>query len=156
MTERKTHLEELSHERYYEIAEDDPDIKHWNIVDEGSKKIGEVQDLLFDKEAKKVRYLITNLKHGMFEEDRKVLAPIGRARLDTANHRVVLPKVTRHHLALLPNYTKPEDLTEEDERAIRHSFAGSEETGDPTEPYNRETFYDHEDFNESKYYKKEG
>lgn len=141
------HLKELSHNRYYEIADDEPDIKHWNIVDDSAKKIGEVKDVLFDEDAKKARYLITNLKDGMMEEDRKVLIPVGRARLDTEGHTVVVPTITRGRLEDLPTYTRPEDVTTGDEREIRRVFAGTEGT-ETTETYDRKTFYEHEDFNE--------
>ena len=154
MTKKESHhLEELSHKHFYDIADDQPDITHWNIVDESSKKIGEVKDLLFDKDTMKARYLITNLKDGIFEEDRKVLIPVGRARLNTADRIVEVPKVTPGQILSLPDYTGPTELTAEDEYAIRHSFAGTEPAEDATGAYNRNTFYNHEDFDDRKFYK---
>lgn len=148
--ENKHHLEELSHKHYYDVADEDPDIRHWIIVDDSAKKIGEVKDLLFDPEAGKARYLITNLKDGMLEDDRRVLIPIGRARLNKEDHRVVLPALTTNQIAGLPEYSGPENLTEEDERKMRDIFAGSGET----KTYDRKTFYEHEDFNENRFYLK--
>ncbi len=143
-----TRFEELSHKHWYDIAENDPDIKHWNIVDESGKKIGEVKDLLFDPEVKKARYLITNLKDGMLEKHSRVLVPIGRARLDKTDKRIILPAVSLSQLARLPEYTGPDNLSSEDEQVIREVFSGSKRGS--TEPGN-ETFYDDEDFQEDRY-----
>lgn len=150
---RSHHLEELEHKHWYDIADDEPHVRHWNIVDESGKKIGEVKDLLFDPEAKKARYLITNLKDGMLEEHRRVLVPLGRARLDREDRRIILPAVTLSQLARLPEYKGPERLTEEDELLIRDTFSGKEKsTG--TEKYDRTSFYEHSDFEEDRYLRK--
>lgn len=150
--EREHHLEELSHKHYYDISEEDPDIGHWNIVDDSAKKIGEVKDMLFDPKTKKVRYLITNLKDGMFEVNRRVLIPVGRARLNKEAHTVELPTVTREQITSLPDYNGPTDLTERDEKKVRDTFAGVESNDGERFVYDRETFYDHEDFNENRFY----
>lgn len=150
--EKEHHLEELSHKRFYDIAEEDPDITHWNIVDDSAKKIGEVKDLLFDPEAEKVRYLITNLKDGMFEVNRRILIPVGRARLNKNAHTVELPTVTRDQITALPDYTGPWDLTERDEKKVLDTFAGTRNKERGKFVYDRKTFYDHEDFNENRFY----
>lgn len=147
------HLEELSNKQFYEVSDDQPDIRGWYIVDDAAKKIGLVKDLLFDKDEMKVRYLITNLIDGAFEEDRHVLIPIGRARLNKEDERVVLPRVTERQIKRLPTYTKPGELTSDDERSIRDAFAGD---GSTTGEYDRKTFYDHEDFNRNAFYGREG
>lgn len=145
---RSGHLEELEHKHWYDIAEGDPDVRHWNIVDESGKKIGEVKDLLFDKEAKKARYLITNLRNGMLEKDIRVLVPIGRARIDKTNKRIILPAVSLSQLSRLPEYRDPEHLTNKDEQLIRNIFSGKESD---MESYDRTRFYENEDFREEKY-----
>lgn len=152
--ESKHHLEELSHKRYYDVADDDSDVRHWIIVDDSAKKIGEVKDLLFDPEAKKARYLITNLKDGMLEDDRRVLIPVGRARLNKEDQRVVLPTLTTNQIAGLPDYSSTENLTEEDEQKMRKIFAGPGEEEGETKAYDRKSFYEHEDFNEDRFHKR--
>ena len=57
---RLNHLEELKGSDY-KIAEGRPDIQDWDIVDYKGDKLGRVRDMLFDKEAQKVRYIITNV-----------------------------------------------------------------------------------------------
>lgn len=149
---RIKHLKELSNSDY-KIADDQPDIDNWKIVDGTGKKVGKVKDLLFDEEAKRVRYIITDLNDGeILKEDRRVLIPIGQARLNREDERVVVANITRENLSGLPAYKNVDNLTQEDEYAIRNSISGAGATADATGAYNRETFYKHEDFNEDKFY----
>ena len=141
------HLKELNHSDY-KIAENQPNIDDWKIVDKTDKRVGKVHDMLFDKDRMKVRYIITNLKDGeIMNEDRKVLIPIGQAQLNTSKKRVIVPNITKEHLTTLPKYDKADNLTQEDETLILNTFSGTKST-----QYNRETFYDNEHFNEDKFY----
>lgn len=145
---RIEHLKELSNSDY-KIADDQPNINDWKIVDNSGKRVGKVKDLLFDKEAKRVRYIITDLNDGeILKEDRKVLIPIGKAKLNKKDERVIMPNITRDNLSALPAYTNTDALTQEDEHAIRNSISGTGATGS----YNRETFYNHDDFDEDRFY----
>ncbi len=145
---RINHLEELNHSDY-KIAEDQPNINNWKIVDQSGKRVGKVHDMLFDKDHMKVRYIITNLKDGeIMSDDRKVLIPIGQAQLNTSDDRVVVPMITRDHLTALPRYEKADNLTQEDETLILNTFSGTKNTNS----YNRDTFYDDDNFNEEKFY----
>src|SRR5699024_10401404 len=92
--DRQHRLKELDHSDY-KIAEDQPDIDGWKILDTSGKKVGKVKDLLFDETALKVRYIVTNLKNGdWFDDDREILIPIGQAQLDRDNKRVVVPNIS--------------------------------------------------------------
>lgn len=146
------HLEELN-DSDYKIAENQPNIDDWKILNSTDQKVGEVEDLLFDKQALKVRYIITNLKKGdLLDDDKKVLIPIGQARLDKKNKKVLIPNITKAHLTTLPIYRKSHDLNQDDELAIRNTFSGAGATGVAAGAYNKETFYDHEDFDEDRFY----
>lgn len=145
--DKRHKLKELDHSDY-QIAENQPDIDGWKILDTSGKKVGKVKDLLFDESALKVRYIVTNLKDGdWFDDDRKILIPIGQAKLDRDNERVVVPNISRDVVTTLPHYKKVDDLTYDDETRIRNSFAGTT-TGD----YDREKFYDHEHYDEDRFY----
>lgn len=145
---RIDHLKELNHSNY-KIADNQPHIDDWKIVDRSDRKVGKVHDMLFDKDRMKVRYIITNLKNGeLMDEDRKVLIPIGQAQLNTSKKRVIVPNVTRDHLSRLPKYDKADNLTQEDETLILDTFSGTKKTT----AYNRDTFYDNDHFNEDKFY----
>lgn len=145
---RINHLKELNHSNY-KIADNQPHIDDWKIIDRSDRKVGKVHDMLFDKDRMKVRYIITNLKNGeIMDEDRKVLIPIGQAQLDTNNKRVIVPNITRDHLSRLPKYDKADNLTQEDETLILNTFTGTTSTA----AYNRDTFYENDNFNEDKFY----
>lgn len=142
-------LKELSGSDY-KIAEDQPDIDGWKILDHSGRKVGKVKDLLFDENAMKVRYIVTNLKKGDLldlDDDRYILIPIGQARLDTENDNVLIPDVGRDTIAGLPHYEKVDDLTREDETRFRNFFAGT-----TTGTYEGENFYDHEHYDEERFY----
>lgn len=80
----------------------------------GADKVGSVDDLLVD-DAGKIRYLIINT--GSWILGKKVLLPIGRARIDFTNHRVAADGLTRNQVAALPPYdgTMPVDYEYEEE-----------------------------------------
>jgi hypothetical protein len=162
-----TRLEEL-HGSGYEIKDGQPDIVGWNIVTQSGKKAGEVDDLLFDAEAGKVRYIIADLDGNELglEEDRKVLIPIGIAELYTkSGHRrrrldpainaydplehgnlVFIPSITAQQLDSLPLYEKG--------RLSRHTEVAIRKTLEPIDRDEREEdeFYRHDHFNENRFY----
>lgn len=76
------HLEELGGSDY-EIVDGEPNIKGWDVKTEQGEKIGEVDELLFDPQSRKVRYIIVDLNDNVLslDEDKKVLVPIGVAQL---------------------------------------------------------------------------
>lgn len=145
---RINHLKELNHSDY-KIADNQPHIDDWKIVDRSDRKVGKVHDMLFDKDRMKVRYIITNLKNGeIMDEDRKVLIPIGQAQLKTSDKKVIIPNITREHLTKLPKYDNADNLTQEDETLILDTFTGTRNTA----TYNRDKFYENDNFNEDKFY----
>ncbi len=163
-TENSTNrnLKELSGSKY-EIVDGEPDIRGWEVRDDNGKKIGKVKELLFDESSRRVRYLIMNFKDNDFDidtdTDRRVLVPIGVARLHEKDDDVVLPGITIAQLQSLPEYDE-DNLTPENEHNIRNVFAGAGgaalagaalNTGDNDNTSNihsDETFYDHDHFNE--------
>ncbi|HEX8313484.1 MAG TPA: PRC-barrel domain-containing protein, partial [Flavisolibacter sp.] len=56
----------------YEIADGQPDISGWDVRDENGKRIGDIDDLLFDEQSRKVRYLVVDLAdNGLDLDDKK-------------------------------------------------------------------------------------
>jgi uncharacterized protein (TIGR02271 family) len=142
----------------YEIAEGQPDIRGWDVKDENGKKIGEVDELLFDEQSRKVRYIVLDLEGNVFDFDtRDVLVPIGIGQLHQKDDDVILPGVTAEQIRSLPEYDK-DSLTGDIENKVRNVFAGAGgaaltgaaltlDTG------NDNDFYNHNHFNEDNLYR---
>jgi uncharacterized protein (TIGR02271 family) len=153
------HLEELGGSKF-EIVDGEPNIKGWDVKNERGEDVGEVDELLFDPKSLKVRYLVVDLDNddaGL--EDKKVLVPIGMAELRQVDNCVRLNQVSVAQLNALPEYEKGK-LTYETERTIRNIYEGAGVTGaagatvasSGTEVDDRESFYQHNHFNEDKFY----
>jgi stress response protein YsnF len=86
-----------------------------------------VDDLIFDKESLKVRYLILKVKKNKdlgLTESRKVLVPIGMAQLDREDDEVYLQNMNIDRLNSLPDYDK-DKLNREMETRTYTSAAGT-------------------------------
>jgi uncharacterized protein (TIGR02271 family) len=153
------HLQELGGSDF-EIADGQPNIKGWDVKDENGKKIGEVDELLFDPQSQKVRYLVVDLSGNDFDLDKRdVLVPIGIAELHDEDDDVILPGVSATQLSALPDYDKDE-LGPDVEGRVRSAFAGlgsmglagAAVAGSPVAARD-DDFYSHEHFNEDRLYK---
>ena len=142
-------LEELSNSDY-EIRDGEPDIIGWDVKNNGGGKLGEVDELIFDPQARKVRYIVLNMEGNELdlEDERRVLLPIGLANLHTDKDEVVVPVITELQLQELPPYEGCPELTPGLEIRIRNVF---DSTGS-TAPYEHPQFYAHEHFNEDRFY----
>src|SRR5688572_18238482 len=145
----------------FEVAENEPNILGWTIKDQEGRKIGEVEDLLFDPESRKVRYIVMDLEGNVLDlEPRDVLVPIGIAELHPADDDVILPGITVDHLRPLPLY-KSGSITRDIETAVLSAFstvkgavvgAANTVAGAARDVKNevKDEFYNHEHFNENK------
>jgi uncharacterized protein (TIGR02271 family) len=79
-------------EGYFEVAPGEPDVRGWDVVTADQRKIGEVDDLLADPQALKVRYFIVDFDKDVVGStaDRRARIPISRARLHEREKKVVL------------------------------------------------------------------
>lgn len=151
----------------YEMAEGDPDIRGWKIRNLQGQTIGKVDELLFDPQSRKVRYLIVDVEGKALNiVSRKILVPVGLAELHEENDDVILPNVTRGHLASLPDYKKG-NVTAVTERAVRNAFVNENPVvleddlniadttfADDDNIANTDDFYTHEHFDEDRMYSK--
>ena len=185
------HLEELG-DSDYEIVDGEPNIKGWDVKNEQGKLIGDVDELLFDPQMRKVRYLIVDLDDNELnlDKDKKVLIPIGVADLYDTDSRdsnvtgdgrdtvispsddtlaehgmtsetendfyqpegdgdVVIVPATLEQLNALPAYEKG-NVTPEMESTVRSIFEGVGAAG--AVAYDRNNFYDHDHFDDDKFY----
>lgn len=107
----------------FEIADGDPDIRGWEVHSADGRRIGQVDDLLVDRLAMKVRYLDVDLEEDVdgAGEDRHILVPIGYARLDEEEDRVMVDALSREDLAAMPLYDHA-PLTREYETGLRSRY----------------------------------
>ena len=80
-------------EGHFEVAEGEPDVRGWDVMTADQRRIGEVDDLLADPQALKVRYLTIDLDKDFVASnipERTVRVPISRARLHETEKKVVL------------------------------------------------------------------
>jgi stress response protein YsnF len=138
----------------YEIADHQPNIKGWTVKDAQGQTIGEVDELIFDVQSRKVRYMVVDLEGSTLDLDpRDVLIPIGIADLHESDDDVILPTVTAEQLRSLPTYHKGR-IDQEHETSIRSIFAaiGGAAAGAGAALTNhhsdRDDFYNHELFSD--------
>ncbi|HVG11556.1 MAG TPA: PRC and DUF2382 domain-containing protein [Flavisolibacter sp.] len=152
--DRTTRLQKLSGSDF-EVVDGQPDIRGWEVKDDAGKKLGEVDELIFDYQSRKVRYLVLDLDGNEYDlEDREVLVPIGIAELHGDDDDVILSGVTAAQLQSLPEYDE-DNFDTEHEVSTRNVFGGlggaalagtaATNTGDD--------FYNHEQFNENNLYR---
>ncbi|MGN6603520.1 MAG: PRC-barrel domain-containing protein [Ginsengibacter sp.] len=146
-------LKEL-HSSGFEMRKGEPDIRGWKVKNDQNRVIGKVDDLLFDTESLRVRYLVLDLEGKPLNlVSRDVLIPIGLAELDRADNIVLLPEVNVGHLAMLPEYKKG-SVSIATEREIRQVFAPTEgvEYEDP-DYFDPKEFYNHKYFDDNRMYR---
>jgi uncharacterized protein (TIGR02271 family) len=85
----------------YNNHSDDPDIKGLSMY-AGNEKMGSIYDVLVDDEGK-FRYLVIDT--GGWIMGKKVLLPIGHARIDYKGKRVYADSLTKTQVEALPEFT---------------------------------------------------
>ena len=153
---RTTYLEELSGSDF-EIADHQPDITGWEIIDSMGNELGEVEDLIFDSNARKVRYIVANIEldeDTSEEEYRLVLIPIGVVELHEKDDEVIIPKVTTEFLSTLPEYEPGKTISPAEELAIRYAFLGEDSLPDENAVVyedHPDDFYSHTHFDDGRF-----
>lgn len=121
---RTTNLEELSRSDF-EIADHQPDINGWDLVDSEGNEIGEVIDLIFDLEESKVRYIVADVEELDDHKSGYVLIPIGIVALDEDEEEVIVPQHQAAAIYTLPPFESGKTISPVEELAIRYAFLGS-------------------------------
>jgi uncharacterized protein (TIGR02271 family) len=114
----------------YRIKDFDPDYRNHFDGDDvkdldlysGDEKIGSVNDVLVDEEGR-FRYLIINTGAWIF--GKKVMLPIGRARIDYSSRRVYADGLTKEQVEHLPEFNDDMKIDYEDEEQVRGVYRGS-------------------------------
>lgn len=116
----------------FKVADGEPDVRGWEVLASDGRKIGEVDELLVDTAAMKVRYLDVDVDDGMVAggTDRHVLIPIGYARLEEDRDCVMVDALAAADLGGMPSYDQG-PLTRDFETSVRESFSSRRSTTTP-------------------------
>ena len=99
----------------YQMHFDDHDFRGLDLYT-GNDKIGSVDDVLVDDEGQ-LRYLVINT--GVWILGKKVLFPIGRARIDYERDRVYADHLTKEQVEALPEFTNDVTVDYQHEEQVR-------------------------------------
>ncbi len=150
----------------YQMHFDDHDFRGLDLY-AGNDKIGSVDDVLVDDEGQ-LRYLVINT--GVWILGKKVLFPIGRARIDYERDRVYADNLTKAQVEALPEFTNDVNVDYQHEEQVRGVYrsatqsaaqpvaAGYRETNSalPMPDSTRDLNVGHEDYDRDSYkYEKE-
>jgi uncharacterized protein (TIGR02271 family) len=100
---------------------DDHDVKGLDLYAE-NEKIGSVEDILVDDQGL-FRYLVINTGFWVF--GKRVLFPIGRARIDYNNQRVYANNLTKEQVEALPEFTDDMTVDYDYEEQVRGIYRSS-------------------------------
>jgi uncharacterized protein (TIGR02271 family) len=100
---------------------DDRDVKGQDLY-VGDEKIGSIDDILVD-DAGQIRYLVINT--GVWILGKKVLLPIGRARIDSNQKRVYGQNLTKAQVEALPELTDDMTVDYDHEERVRGVYRSS-------------------------------
>ena len=117
------------------------------------RKIGEVEDLLVDLSAMKVRYLEVELDKKEFnlDDERRVLIPVGVARLNDDDDVVMVSRESAQ-IAGVPAYTRGKMSSDHENNIYeRYSMLTSLSAGANTKA-DRDEIYGHEHFDDSAFF----
>src|SRR5690606_22415619 len=91
----------------FKVANNNLDVRGWEVVGADGQRIGVVDDLIVDTTLMKVRYLDVDVDKNLLLPDvdtRHTVIPIGAAHLDDDSDQVFLADINQTSLARLPFY----------------------------------------------------
>ncbi len=96
-------LEDLGDEA---LAEGERDVRGWEVMAADGTRIGEVDRLLVDADARRIRYLEVDVARHLSPgaEERRVLIPMRHARLSPGGDTVVVERLRGEDIRNLPPY----------------------------------------------------
>ncbi|HEY9665316.1 MAG TPA: DUF2382 domain-containing protein [Coleofasciculaceae cyanobacterium] len=117
------------------------DIKGYDVYSATNEKLGGVYDVLVD-ESGRFRYFVIDTGFWVF--GKKVLLPVGQARMDYSNHRIYATAMTKEQAENLPEYQSDMTVDYDYEERVRNVYRPT--TAATAAPaYDRNTYsYDHD------------
>ncbi len=153
------HLFRLGELDDYKVASGNPDVRGWALVDRNNQKLGTINELIVDVDREKVRYLDVAPSGDTFRGDseHRLLIPIGVARIDNDDDRIVVNDLDKESLNALPPH-RGEAITRDYEYEVVDRFNSRDLNGrDKREVRDRDTttdFYNSNNhlYNEDSFY----
>lgn len=110
----------------YEFEEGVPDVRGWKVVDRNGDRIGQVDDLIVDPVAHRIRYIDVDLRDSASpnDQDYHLLIPVGTARLDDDEDCVKVDNLVKDQLAHHPRYDRG-DISRDHEQNVRTFYDNS-------------------------------
>lgn len=89
-----------------EVAEDDPDVRGWDVIAQDGRELGEVKDLLVDRSSMKVRCLEVELEGSQFnwKDNRRVAIPVDSIAIDEEHDDVIVQGLGFEEIGRLDEY----------------------------------------------------
>ena len=152
-TTNDRHLFRLGELDDWKVADEDPDVRGWNVVDRNGLKIGAIDELIVDRDREKVRYLDIAPGRDRVNDNDHVLIPIGLARVDENDDKVVINEIDSEAITTFPAY-KGEVITRDYEHGVldRLNTIGSGETVERRDTTTNDEFYNNRFYDEDRFY----
>jgi photosynthetic reaction center H subunit len=146
--ERVAHLSDLDD---FEVADHDPDVRGWDVISADGRKIGEVEDLIVDTGAMKVRYLDVEVEkdYRADNDNRRILIPVGQARLHVDEDHVHVSSLSSTDVRTFPSHDGRFDRSYEDTVHTRFGSGNAGAAGGTDKDY-----YSHANFDDDRFYGK--
>jgi PRC-barrel domain len=115
------------------------DLRNYSVyADKGDDKVGSVENILIDENTGRFRYLIVDTGFWVF--GKKVLVPVGLARLDDDDKRVYVAGLTKQQVEDLPEFTEDLAIDQDYEERVRGVYRPSAGSSAVTPDYNYGTY----------------
>ncbi|MES2733777.1 MAG: PRC-barrel domain-containing protein [Bacteroidota bacterium] len=137
-----TFLYKLSELNDFEVSPNNPDVRGWTLIGLDGERIGEVDELIVDTEAEKVRYLAVEVDKDVAQgSNHHILVPIGNARLHKNDNNVLVEGLSRSNVNKYPMFDG-ETITPEYEQLLRSAMQIDDwQTGSPATTTGEENLF---------------
>jgi uncharacterized protein (TIGR02271 family) len=92
-------------------------LKHFSVYAADDDKVGSVNDILVDTQDGRIRYFVVDTGFWFF--GKKVLLPVGRARINELDERVYVDGMTKDQVESLPNFDELDKVDYNYEEQVR-------------------------------------
>lgn len=96
------------------------EIKHYDVYAQDNDKVGSVNDVLVDDQDGRFRYFVVDTGFWIF--GKKVLVPVGIARINQGDRRIDVSGLTKDQVENLPHFDDLEKLDFEHEESVRSTY----------------------------------